>query len=67
MQFLCPIWKFLHLTEYFYTGTACGARNNYQVWEQVNAENKMKNKISIIDYILFQVDANILRYQNMKF
>ena len=35
--------------------------------EQVNAENKMKNKISIIDYILFQVDANILRYQNMKF
>ena len=33
MQFLCSIWKILHLTEYFYTGTAHGARNNYQVWE----------------------------------
>ena len=31
MQFLCSIWKILHLTEYFYTGTAHGARNNYQV------------------------------------
>ena len=31
MQFLCSIWKILHLTEYFYTGTARGARNNYQV------------------------------------
>ena len=32
MQFLHSIWKILHLTEYFYTGTARGARNNYQVW-----------------------------------
>ena len=32
MQFLRSIWKILHLTEYFYTGTAHGARNNYQVW-----------------------------------
>ena len=32
MQFLYSIWKMLHLTEYFYTGTAHGARNNYQVW-----------------------------------
>ena len=31
IQFLCSIWKILHLTEYFYTGTAHGARNNYQV------------------------------------
>ena len=31
MQFLRSIWKILHLTEYFYTGTARGARNNYQV------------------------------------
>ena len=31
MQFLCSIWKILHLTENFYTGTAHGARNNYQV------------------------------------
>ena len=31
MQFLFSIWKMLHLTEYFYTGTAHGARNNYQV------------------------------------
>ena len=31
MQFLCSIWKILHLPEYFYTGTAHGALNNYQV------------------------------------
>ena len=31
MQFLRSIWKILHLTECFYTGTARGARNNYQV------------------------------------
>ena len=31
MQFLCSIWKILHLTEYFYTGTVHGARNKYQV------------------------------------
>ena len=31
MQFLCSIWKILHLTEYFYTGTAHDAHNNYQV------------------------------------
>ena len=33
MQFLYSIWKILHLTEYFYTGTAHGARDNYEVWE----------------------------------
>ena len=32
MPFLRSIWKILHLTGYFYTGTARGARNNYQVW-----------------------------------
>ena len=32
MQFLCSIWKILHLTEYFYTGTAHDACNKYQVW-----------------------------------
>ena len=26
------IWKILHLTELFYTGTARGARDKYQVW-----------------------------------
>ena len=31
MQFLYSIWKMLHLTEYFYTGTAHGARDNYEV------------------------------------
>ena len=34
MMNLCSIWKILHLTEYFYTGTAHGARNNYQVWSE---------------------------------
>ena len=31
MQILCSILKILHLTKYSYTGTAHGARNNYQV------------------------------------
>ena len=31
MQFLRSIWKILHMTEYFNTGTARGARNKYQV------------------------------------
>ena len=26
------IWKNLHLTENFYTGTACGACDKYEVW-----------------------------------
>ena len=33
MQFLCSIWRILHLPEYSYTGTAHGARNNDQVWD----------------------------------
>ena len=28
------IWKMLHLTEFFYTGAARGARDKYQVWTQ---------------------------------
>ena len=31
MQLLHSILKVLHLREYFYTGTAHGARNKYQV------------------------------------
>ena len=37
MQFLCSIWKILHLTEYLYTGTAHGARNKYQVCIQATS------------------------------
>ena len=36
MQFLRSIWKILHLTEYFYTGTARGARDKYEVWVPVD-------------------------------
>ena len=32
MQFFHPIWKNLHLTENFYTGTAGGAGDKYEVW-----------------------------------
>ena len=41
MQFLRSIWKILHMTEYFYTGTARGARNKYQVWvgARINPQN----------------------------
>ena len=35
MQFLRSIWKILHMTEYFYTGTARGARDNYEVCMKV--------------------------------
>ena len=36
MQFFHPIWKNLHLTEFFYTGTACGVCDKYEVWSQVH-------------------------------
>ena len=45
MQFLYSIWKMLHLTEYFYTGTAHGARDNYEVWlfsDQIHLVIKIK-------------------------
>ena len=29
---LRSIWKILHRTEFFYTGTARGARDKYEVW-----------------------------------
>ena len=32
MHFFHSIWKNLHLTENFYTGTACGAGDKYEVW-----------------------------------
>ena len=32
MHFFHSIWKSLHLTENFYTGTACGACDKYEVW-----------------------------------
>ena len=32
MHFFHSIWKNLHLTENFYTGTACGACDKYEVW-----------------------------------
>ena len=32
--FFHPIWKNLHLTEIFYTGTACDACDKYEVWEE---------------------------------
>ena len=32
-SFFHPIWKNLHLTENFYTGTACGAGDKYEVWK----------------------------------
>ena len=47
MQFLCSIWKILHLTEYIYTGTAHGARNNYQVCRSV-ALDILKKVLSFI-------------------
>ena len=46
MQFLFSIWKILHLTEYFYTGTAHGARNNYQVCMATRAPVQHKYKDS---------------------
>ena len=51
MQFLCAIWKILHLTEYFYTGTAHGARNNYEVClvlGRSSKEWKVERKLSVL-------------------
>ena len=35
MHFFHSIWKNLHLTEIFYTGTACGACDKYEVYTHV--------------------------------
>ena len=49
MQFLCSIWNILHLTEYFYTGTAHGARNNYQVCKWYDrVELNLWNSVSVV-------------------
>ena len=48
MQFLCSIWKILHLTEYFYTGTAHSARNNYQVCSQLLKTRGMNLKLVML-------------------
>ena len=39
MQFLYSIWKIFHPSEYFYMGTAHGARNNYQVCSAASPTN----------------------------
>ena len=42
INFLRSFWKNLHRTEKIYTGTACGACDKYEVWENVNyIENEM--------------------------
>ena len=46
MQFFHPIWKNLHLTEIFYTGTACDASD--------------KLKISIMDQAVAQTNITSL-------
>ena len=49
MQFLCSIWKILHLTEYFYTGTAHGTRNNYQVWPRSRLWTAEEEDFALVD------------------
>ena len=33
---ICHVEKFLHMTDFFSTGTACGARDKYEVGTQLN-------------------------------
>ena len=44
-SFSRSIWTILHRTEFFYTGTACGACDKYEVWEE--------------DMLIGSFDANI--------
>ena len=57
MQFLCSIWKISHLTEYFYTGTAHGARNNYQVCPIIRVGHKDGN-----DDMMMVMKMMMMRY-----
>ena len=34
MQFFYSIWKNLHRAKFFYTSTACGACDKYEVWQK---------------------------------
>ena len=47
MQFFHPIWKNLHLTEIFYTGTACDACDKLKVWDQRDQTGNPLKKGSI--------------------
>ena len=55
MQFLCSIWKILHLPEYFYTGTAHGAHNNYQVCVYV-VRDRGENRAELKPILLLNRD-----------
>ena len=53
--FFHSIWKNLHLTENFYTGTACGACDKYEVW--IVPSCPFSKKIIISSYCKDNVDA----------
>ena len=62
MQFLCSIWKILHQTEYFYTGTTHGARNNYQIWPCLK---KLKTEIHTLLFNQSAVNLKCLCFDNV--
>ena len=54
MHFFHSIWKNLHLTENFYTGTACGASDKYEVW------------LRLLTMSQYHVDLKKKRHYHMK-
>ena len=51
MQFFHPIWKNLHLTEIFYTGTACDACDKLKVWSKIQFQPDFFNRYDHTSYL----------------
>ena len=66
MQFFHPIWKNLHLTEIFYTGTACDACDKLKVWLYSLYSTCMKLCIGIsLSSLCINYDQSICLYLEM--
>ena len=63
---MCSIWKILHLREYFYTGTAHGARNNYQVCFWMRRILSIKSAFQSHHRFLFQKQIKEYSIGNVK-
>ena len=48
---ICNIEKFLHMTDFFSTITACGACDKYQVWVRIVLGEEWKLVEKVVDHL----------------
>ena len=64
MHFFHSIWKNLHLTEIFYTGTACGACDKYEVCTGGKG-GLMLRCVLILEYFNYNKFPNTLQEESV--